>query len=472
MRLFLKECNAIRGTIPWIAFVVIVIGFYFMNFGFELDNQILQTNARKDVEFETKLMGITIFNEYYKLADNPLISPDEMQDYGDKKVIVPEVTMPNALALLATEYLYERGDYFFAGYSDISGEALYERRGYAHYNKFGFLHNATISDEERAEIAGIIKSCTGLTPEEIYERISDGLAQPLPFVAVDDYRDRVTVDVSYPEFEKMMGRVDEIIGGGSSYAYPYLESQALEPVKYGDRLSEYQSLIHADKVTNAYARYFCDYMGIVIALFAIFVSVNYLLRDRRSKSSELVMPRDISSVRLVVTRYLAAASMAFLPIAAISIIPATKLAAFGQSNGIATDAFAFLKYEVAWLLPTILFVTGVGFIVTILTDTPAAIIIQFVWSYILLIVTPISAPGGISGMGLIVRFNAIGDSGILQEHIGDLVMNRVTYTLLAAVLLLVSVHIFRLKREGRIDIAGKIKHALSSDKNTVQDCPQ
>jgi hypothetical protein len=210
-------------------------------------------------------------------------------------------------------------------------------------------------------------------------------------------------------------------------------------------------------------------MGIVIALFAIFVVVNYVTRDRRARGDELIMSRHISSFKLIGIRYLSCATMTLLPIIIISIIPTVELIVFARNHGLPVDPLAFLKYEVAWLLPTLLTVTGVGFAITILTDTPAAIIVQFVWSYITLIVTPLNALDGLSGTGLIMRFNTIGGKRVIDEAMGDLAANRVMYSALAIALLLLSVYLYRRKRKGRIDAIGKIKYVFGYDRGPVQD---
>ncbi|MDR1292760.1 MAG: ABC transporter permease [Clostridiales Family XIII bacterium] len=456
MGLFLKECRAVRKTIPWFLFVVIVVVFYFMNFGFDLYNQIRQVDTGEEIEFSFPAKdGFTVFSYNYAPETNPLISPSQgdPESYGRENVVIPELTMPNACAMLATEYMYSAG----AG-------------RYTHYSTLGFLKHTTPPSDDQNEIAGILVDMTGLSPAEIGESIK-GLDTPIPFAtnSDEDYGSKIPIKISYEEFERYMRRVDQLIGGGSPYAEKNLMLFASRPAGYEDRLAEYRSIVYEDKITNAYARYFCDYMGIVIALFAIFVVVNYMTRDRRARGDELIMPRRVSSLKLIVAKYLACVVMTLLPIIIISIIPTIELIVFARGHGLPVDPLAFLKYEAAWLLPTLLTVTSVGFAITILTDTPAAIIVQFVWSYITLIVTPLDALGGPFGTGLIVRFNTIGGRGALAGSMGDLAVNRVMYSVLAVALLLLSAYLYSQKRKGRIDVIGKIRYVFRIDRNPVQD---
>ena len=45
---------------------------------------------------------------------------------------------------------------------------------------------------------------------------------------------------------------------------------------YEEALKQFESAKNQDNVTGGYARLFCDYMGIVLALFSVFIQLSSL----------------------------------------------------------------------------------------------------------------------------------------------------------------------------------------------------
>lgn len=63
-------------------------------------------------------------------------------------------------------------------------------------------------------------------------------------------------------------------------------------------------------MTGAYARLFCDYVGILPAFFG----VARVIRDKRSKSSQVMYTKPASSAVMIVARYLAMVIVLFIPV--------------------------------------------------------------------------------------------------------------------------------------------------------------
>ncbi len=53
-----------------------------------------------------------------------------------------------------------------------------------------------------------------------------------------------------------MQRVDNILGGGSAYAFDKLQRFGVVPVTYDEAMKNYNYTIQKDKVSNGYARIF------------------------------------------------------------------------------------------------------------------------------------------------------------------------------------------------------------------------
>ncbi|WP_334077560.1 ABC transporter permease [Paenibacillus sanfengchensis] len=339
-------------------------------------------------------------------SKNPLMKPPaNTENYGTREAEIPEQVMPAAIDSLVLEY---------------------EDNQYVTY-PIGFYKNVILSQEEQTKIASILKEITGLEP------------------------------ASYPAFKEKMAEVDDILGGGSKYAPEKLKSFGQAPITYQEKLAEYNTFIQEDQISGAYARLFCDYMGITVSLFSIFVPVAYLSRDRRARMNELLYSRKCSSTRLIITKYIALIVMMLLPFILLSLIPLTQLLGYGMDQHLTVDVWAYLKYMIAWLLPTLMTTTAVGFVLTTLTDTPIAIAVQFLWSYMDLLMTMNRLNGGGYGAELSIRHNSLFNLQEMKDGIQVLVINRVAYVLLSLVLVSVTILIYELKRRGRLNFHGHFR---------------
>lgn len=97
------------------------------------------------------------------------------------------------------------------------------------------------------------------------------------------------------------------------------------------------------------------------------------------KCVRIDLQQKISSAKLVVLRYLASITMVLLPVLLLSLESLVPLISFGAKKGISVDYFAYIKYILWWLLPEVMAVSAIGIFFTLLTDSPIAIAIQFLW---------------------------------------------------------------------------------------------
>ncbi|MBT2157553.1 hypothetical protein KK420_05085 [Clostridioides difficile] len=69
-----------------------------------------------------------------------------------------------------------------------------------------------------------------------------------------------------------MQRVDDILGGGSAYAFDKLQRFGVVPVTYDEAMKNYNYTIQKIKLVMGMQE-FCDYIGIVLSIFPVFVAV-------------------------------------------------------------------------------------------------------------------------------------------------------------------------------------------------------
>jgi hypothetical protein len=84
-----------------------------------------------------------------------------------------------------------------------------------------------------------------------------------------------------------------------------------------------------------------------------------------------------------------------------------------------------------------------------------------------LIVTPFTGSGGITGTGLVMRFNRIGGRDLIEDHYDALMQNRLLYTLVAILIFIISIAVYDKKRRGRINIGERIRYAVANRNNTA-----
>lgn len=358
------------------------------------------------------------------------------EDYGEVRTTDKDLIMQNVL-------------------KDLLGE--YDRGEYTTY-PIGFYKKVILNDEEQEQVKGVLLRITGKSEQELeqaYEESEKKLQQiyeqaasanPTAVLSEDEYADfSIRQDLSWQEFSQEMKTLDLLLGGGSKYSEDDLQF-AWTKKTYEQALEEYESLIKNDRVTNAYARLFCDYLGIMLAILPVFLAVTRALRDRKAQAEEVIFMAGAGSAKIVISRFLAAVLMTLIPVIILSCSTMLQSVYYAKSIHAQYDAFAFIRYIGFWLLPTILVSLSVGFLLTELTDSAIAILVQGAWWYISLFVN--NNLVGAVGWNLIPRFNAVGAFPIYQQIKEQLIRNRLFYTGFAMLLLIFTIIIYSKKRKG------------------------
>ena len=360
------------------------------------------------------------------------------ETYGTKPSEDKNKVMEITLAMLADDY-------------DVNEYTAYP---------VGFYKKVILNKEKQEKIHQILKECTGL---------DDGYADAIQHVEAPETESdlqRMIVglrqgrlpaapSLTYERFLELMGETDDLLGGGTDYDPESVGSNAVDPLTYEEAMESYEASLYTDRISRGYARLFCDYMGIMLALLPVFLAVTRSIRDRRAQVSEVIYARKVSSAAVVLSRYLATVVMIGVPVALLSIMPLLQCVYYGKSLGVSVDIFAFAKYFCGWLFPTIAVVTAMGFFVTELTNGPVAILIQGVWWMVSIFFNFRSLVGGV-GWNLIPRFNNHAKTDVWLQVFPQMVRNRIFYSVLAAALVAATVGIYQLKRKGVLGNGRKI----------------
>ncbi len=450
LTLYLKECKQVLKGLTYYFIIICMALFYFSQLG----NTEVVTKPQPGLpsygwtvsDDKAVIMEKTLevfareyaFNKYYTYP------------YGFCK----KVTLGNRKKAKMGEILLE-----------VTGLEKEKLDSYLREHYYKGFDSSTSSDTSITISKDAAKDGTGLTIEQDSGNNSTSIsveeASEQEQEAPADYATNTTAEaltvkqgMTYENFTEFMSKADKLLGGGSNYHKDSLQNNAYVQRTYEQALADYKDIIEKDRLTGAYARLFCDYIGIVLAILPIFIAVTRFQRDRRAKANEIIFTRKASSLQIVLSRYFAMLTMLLLPVFLISLSMLIECIVTGSRTGVTIDYLAFPKYILGWLLPTMMVTTSVGVFFTELTDTAIAIIFQGLWWFISLMGNK-NLTGGY-GWNLVPRHNSLGEYQTYSDNFNTLVTNRITYTIISIVLIIAAVGIYDLKRKGRLNIRGKI----------------
>ncbi len=337
----------------------------------------------------------------------------------------------------------------------------YSQNGYAAY-PLGFYKRVSLGEEKRVRMEEILSELTGKSREELeqlgydyineesafYEKAAEtggGLelaAPPIPDVEVS-----LAEGVSFERFLELMDEADGLIGGGSLYAPSRVEHGVQVPQTYEGALREYQEIVEKDRYSGAFARLFCDYMGLMAAILPVFPAVARTLRDKRSKGLPALYAKQASSACVIFARYLALLAMTMIPMAVLAGLAQVHCLAAAGAMGISADSLAFLKYVGGWMFPAAAFTVSVGLFISELTGGVAAVLVQGIF-WLVSVFQSIDTLVGNFGLKFIPRFNALGSTEVFRQELPGLVGNRIFYTVLSLALAVGAVFVYDWKRKG------------------------
>ncbi|MDE7282502.1 MAG: hypothetical protein K2N85_02790 [Lachnospiraceae bacterium] len=362
----------------------------------------------------------------------------------------------------------------------------YRRNAYEYY-PFGYVKTKTMSKEGQRVILSYLEELTGMSEEAINRTaVEDGaedfqiygggafvfepgqgsinengqyVIEPGDWKYIENNAD-ITGESENPEssfekvtfdrFREIMGEVDAMIGRNSYFGKEmltlyYCENDMEESPVTGQQHREFYE---GDHVTGAFARYYCDSISLLILGLPALVVIELMMRDKKSKMQALVYQRTVSGIRMVCTRYAASVCMVMLPVLIFPIKSLMTLVRFCSKTGVQPDVFAFAKYSLLWILPTILLVMAIGLFMTVLTENYSGILCAG-----LLWLAGRPSIGKIAGgnydlFDLIIRHNTLKGYGRMMGNIRMLVMNRAAVSGMAFLFVALSVVVYEARRKG------------------------
>lgn len=451
MRLFGMECKKIAKSVLYWVLVLALLAVGLYQYDPSVESELRRTNDPASV--------------FYAAPDG---------DYAEERNSVPDEAMEHTMMIGATKLL------------------MYNYRDNCYqYYPFGYVKEKTMSAKEQAVILQYLMELTGLSEQELagtkdgagdtnigdvpisgggafvlepgkgstnengqfvirpdeWQYVpSDGTSSETPTQSSGSFE----IQVSFERFKEIMEAVNRMIGRNSYFSWTMLKlyyfGNDMEEAPITEQ--QHREFYEGDRVTGAFARYYCDSISISMLFLPAFVIVDLMLRDKRRKMQGLTYPRTISSAKLICTRYAAAVCMTMLPILILPVKSLVVLMRYCGSIGVQADVLAFIKYTLAWILPTVLLIMAIGLVVTALLENYTAILLAgLIW----LVGKPTvdKLNGGNYGLfDLIIRHNTLKGYGRMMENIPMLALNRITISVIALALVGLAVLIYSKKRKG------------------------
>lgn len=324
----------------------------------------------------------------------------------------------------------------------------------------GFYKEVKLNEQKRKQVAEIAAKCLdGWTAEQLLAEepmqynpsasvtyfSAEGEIMPQPGEPVGI--SIVPADVPYEEFEAAMAEIDDILGGGSKYeaeALPYYDER---PFTYEQAMEEYQ-LLEKEGFAGAYARLFSDYLVIFATLAPVFVAVAEGMRDRQARMRDVIWTRDLSSTKLMFTRYAAIVAMSFLPVLVLAAISCGYV--YTLYPGEAINPVPYLQYTFVWILPGMMVSAATGMLLTEATDTPIGILVMGAWWFVSVFAAS-SLIGNVmtDSWTLIPRHNSLVSAQAFQDAWGSLWRNRGFYVAISIALVGLTAVLTDRKRKGK-----------------------
>ena len=399
--LFVKECKKVLFSLTFLVYFLTVLAMYFTQF--HSDNR--------------------------EALERPVSGSN---DYGMISKEIPEILMPAAVDSLVSEYLSGS----FTAYP------------------YGFIKYVRLTEKKKTQIAGIISEVSGITVQELnsFEGFEQGgyiMDENGSFLYQEPVIPEVNIpeDLTYEHFRELMQEADRIIGGGSKYSDDYIVGNfSRVPQTYEDALAEYEQFLNEDKITGAYARLYCDYLGIVMAVLPVFVAASLANLDKKSRMEQLAYSRQISSTKLIFTRFIALVAVMMIPVILTAVIANNMVSSLYP--GYAMDHFAIFRYALFWLVPNIMTASAVGMLVTELSSGLFAIFVQGAWWFTSVFSSAGRLTGGIGKFTLDMRHNSLTGHDVFFAQWENIVFNRAFYTVISLLGIALTAFVYEQKRRG------------------------
>ncbi len=243
-----------------------------------------------------------------------------------------------------------------------------------------------------------------------------------------------------------LNSVNKLLGGASNYSRQNLQGLASRPMTMAEANHDHHLILTKDRISGSFARLFGDIAGIIMGILPTILIIAYCYTDRKSKALPVIQVKRTSTAKWVSIRYLASLAALLLPVLLTAVLFTVRIAILYHHFQI--NNFAFLQAILFWILPTVMVSSSVGFLSYALFGNFSGFIIQIGWWISTMIIGARQVTGNY-GWLFIPRHNSLHNVAYFYDHLSQLIINRISYALLAIFLLGITIWLLNLQRGGK-----------------------
>jgi len=436
---FLKESKITIRYISYLIFLIALAVMFFFPYRAEVNYDLKL--AQKGIQFEESRWGGT--------QNNLLVKPlPDAESYGSMDAEIPEQVMQNVTYRLFRDVSNNRFDTYLFGAIETHKRLDTEERQRV-YDIFEMITGETIYQIDAVfyemDLAKVVetmdlsvKQAKEFLKKDYYEKLADEFTPNQGTKLLYNYEEYMPIkeDLSYEEFKERINEVKSIIGRKTA-DYEDLSRYGSIPLTYDHAIARYEVFVNEDGISGAYARLFCDYMGILAGIVPAFIVAEAVIGGiKRKKNKKVARVVYEPKANQMWVRFSSIAALTFIPVVLFALAATFELSVRVKPLGLTIDYFAFLKYSVAWLLPTVMFAAAVGLFFTIFTRRTVGIIVQsLLWIWSVMFWGQNGLVNIKYGANMFIRHNVVGEYQTYLASQTEIFMNRAAYTVLALALI-------------------------------------
>lgn len=448
---FWKECRSAVRSMTFVIFCIALILMYILQYRAEVSSELAQAE-QGTLSFESNWE-----NNYNNLLVQP--TPD-MASYGSADQEVPEQVMKYLTYRLYRDVAGNNYDLYHLGLIH-SYDSLKFPKQLKLLDTFEKITGKPLADLDaefyQMDINKIMIDNPDMTQaeaqdfqREYYKQLKYEFTPNKTVTKYFDYEDYITInpELTYGEFKDLIAGVTKVTGGQSD-VYSDFAQYGSVPYTYEEALQLYENFVDKDQVSGAYARLFCDRMGILAGILPVLIawaiSVGGLLKSSRHKPDSTLYGIGADHIW---TRFFAMSTVSFVPILILAVVATVELGIGIQPLGLSMNVLAFITYSVGWLLPTVMFTIAVGLFFFVLTKGSAGVFVQFAIWYLSMLrwsdegLVPVKY-----GAHMFLRHATVGEYDLFASSIGQIVVNRVAYLAAAFALIIAANYLLHRDKE-------------------------
>lgn len=260
------------------------------------------------------------------------------------------------------------------------------------------------------------------------------------------FKSDMDIELKYVNMLKYYDEIDTLLGGNTKYGANFRDKNFYKTYSLEDGLKSYKSIIENEYLTNTYARYYSDYMTILAGILPAVFGAFFLWKDKKDKSQDLISSKQMSSFKYVTAKYIGICILFLCLYLIFAIISTICFTAFSINYKIDIDYFAFIKYTIGWIMPTVCITTATSIFLYLLFMNP---IPSIAIELLIFFFSSIDLYGNYYIYKPIIRFNEIGRYDFYKQNLENIIVNRFSMIVSSFILVVISSVIYESRRRGK-----------------------